>query len=216
MKINNILSVFTPKDGKFFPLLKELSVTMVKAGSLLNDLFAFTEKEQRPEICKLIKIEETTGDKISSRIMKELNNTFITPFDREDINELADRVEEVIDVVNRAAQKVLLYSPEKFPVYAVRMTEIIQQGTLEIQGAVDSLEHLKKSDATFRKHYKEIKALEEEADGVYEKGIMDLFRNETNTVELIKLKEIIQELEKAANKINTTGKVLKTIFVKYA
>jgi predicted phosphate transport protein (TIGR00153 family) len=216
MNINNISNIFTPKDGKFFLLLKELSAVMVKASSFLHDLFAFTEKEQWAEICKLIKTEETTGDKVSARILKELNNTFITPFDREDINELADRIEEVIDVINRAAQKVLLYCPEKFPVYSVRMTEIIHKGTLEVQGAVDELEHLKKSDATFRKHYKEIKALEEEADGVYEKGIMDLFRNETNTIELIKLKEIIQELEKAANKVNTTGKVLKSIFVKYA
>lgn len=189
---------------------------MVKASALLQDLFAFVEKDQRTEICKLIKTEETAGDKISNRIMKELNNTFITPFDREDINALADRIEEVIDVINRAAQKVLLYCPDKFPGHTVRLTEIIHNGTLEVQGAVNGLERLKKSDASFRKHYKEIKSLEEEADTVYEKGIMDLFKNETNPVELIKLKEIIQELEKAANKVNTTGKVLKTIFVKYA
>jgi predicted phosphate transport protein (TIGR00153 family) len=215
MKFNNILNAFTPKDVKFFPLLQELSTVMVEAGDKLHDLIAFTEEEQRPEICKLIKQKETAGDKISARIMKELNNTFITPFDREDINELADKIEEVIDIINRAAQKVLLYSPHRFTPSAVKMTEIIQSGTLEIQGAVEDLEHLKKSDSVFRKHYKEIKKLEEEADGVYEKGIMDLFKNETNTVELIKLKEIIQELEKAANKINTAGKVLKTIFVKY-
>jgi predicted phosphate transport protein (TIGR00153 family) len=216
MNINNILSVFSPKDVKFLPLLRDLSVIMVRAASMLHDLFAFTENEQRTELCKLIKAEETNGDKLSSRISKELNNTFITPFDREDINALADKIEEVIDVLNRASQKVLLYNPEKFPIYAVQMTEIIQQGTLEIQAAVDGLDHFKKSDVVFQKHYKEIKRLEEEADGVYEKGIMDLFRNETNTVELIKLKEIIQELEKAANKVNSTGKILKTIFVKYA
>ncbi|MDR1527927.1 MAG: DUF47 family protein [Dysgonamonadaceae bacterium] len=216
MKLNNILSVFTPKDVKFFPLLQELSAVMLQACNMLHDLITSTELEQRPEICKRIKQEETRGDKISARIVKELNNTFITPFDREDINELADKIEEVIDIINRAAQKVLLYSPNHFTPYAIKMTEIIQSGTMEIQGAVEGLEHLKKSDAVFRKHYKEIKKLEEEADGIYEKGIMNLFKHETNTVELIKQKEIIQELEKAANKINTTGKVLKTIFVKYA
>jgi predicted phosphate transport protein (TIGR00153 family) len=216
MKVNTILSIFTPKDVKFLPLLKELAEVMVHAGSLLHDLFAFTEKDQRSEICKLIKAEEVKGDRISGRVLKELNNTFITPFDREDINELADKIEEVIDVINRSAQKVLLYFPGNFPVHTIRMTEIIQKGTLEVQGAVDGLAHLQKSDASFRKHYKEIKTLEEDADGVYEKGIMDLFREEENTVELIKLKDILQELEKTANKINSTGKVLKTIFVKYA
>ena len=216
MSINNILSIFTPKDVKFFPLLKEIAEVMVKAGELLHNLAAHTEKEHRPEICKLIKQEETSGDKLSARILKELNSTFITPFDREDINALADKIEEVIDTIHRASQKILLYSPNHFTSYAIRMTELIREGTLEVQKAVCGLEYMKKSDDVFRKHYKEIKRLEEEADGVYEKGIMDLFRNEANITELIKLKEIIQELEKAANRVNSTGKVLKTLFVKYA
>jgi predicted phosphate transport protein (TIGR00153 family) len=216
MKINTILNIFTPKDVKFIPLLKELVSVMVKSSSLLHDLFAFTEKEQRIEMCKAIKAEEVRGDKISNRILKELNNTFITPFDREDINVLADKVEEVIDVINRVAQKVLLFSPDKLPPHTVHLAEIIKDGTLEIKGAVDGLENLKKNDETFRKHYKEIKKLEETADGIYEEGITSLFSKEKNTVELIKLKDITQELEKTANKINSTGKVLKTIFVKYA
>ena len=216
MKFNNILSFFTPKDVKFFPLLKEISAAMVKASAHLQDLIACTEKEQRPEICKLIKQEETLGDKISARILKKLNTTFITPFDREDIDMLADKIEDVVDVLHRVSQKILLYSPDHFTPSAIRLTRIIHEGTLEIQGAVGSLEHLKKSDEDFRKHYKKIKLLEEEADGVYEEGITDLFQNETNIFELVKLKEIIQELEKAANKVNSTGKVLKTIYVKYA
>jgi predicted phosphate transport protein (TIGR00153 family) len=216
MNINNILSVFSPKDTKFLPLLQELSGIMVKTASLLNDLVAFTEDAQRDEVCRLIKAEEIKGDKVSAKVLKELNNTFITPFDREDINALADKIEEVIDVLNRAAQKVLLYNPTKFPIHSLQLTEIVSKGSLEVQGAVNELSHLKKTDGTFRKHYKEIKALEEEADVVYEQGIMTLFRNETDPVELIKLKEIIQELEKAANKVNSTGKILKSIFVKYA
>ncbi|GHT75721.1 hypothetical protein AGMMS50262_11900 [Bacteroidia bacterium] len=216
MKVNTILSVFTPKDVKFLPLLEELADVMVQAGAFLRELFADIDKDGRPNVCKHIKAEEVKGDRVSAQILKELNNTFITPFDREDIMELADKVEEVIDIINRAAQKVLLYCPDKFPVHAVELADIVYKGTIEVKGAVDGLNHLKKSDTVFRKHYKEIKALEETADGVYEKGIMSLFRDEANTVELIKLKEIVQELEKAANKVNATGKVLKTIFVKYA
>ncbi|MDR0412752.1 MAG: DUF47 family protein [Dysgonamonadaceae bacterium] len=216
MKINTILNIFTPKDVKFIPLLKELTSVMVAAGGLLHDLFASSEKEQRNELCKAIKTEEVKGDKISGRILKELNNTFITPFDREDINVLADKIEEVIDVINRVAQKILLFSPDKLPPHTVHLAGIIQAGTLEIKSAVDELDNLRKNDGTFRKHYREIKKLEEMADGVYEKGITQLFREEKNTAELIKLKDITQELEKTANKINSTGKVLKTIFVKYA
>jgi len=216
LKMNTILSIFTPRDVKFLPLLKELTEVMVCAASLLHDLFAFTEKDKRAEICRLIKVEETKGDKISGRVLKELNNTFITPFDREDINELSDKIEEIIDVINRVALKVLLYSPSQFTEQTVQMTEIIQKGSLEVQGAIHGLNHLTRSDDSFRKHYKKIKALEEEADGVYEKGITALFKEQEDTRELVKLKDILQELEKTANKINSTGKVLKTIFVKYA
>ena len=216
MNANRILSLFTPKDVKFIPLLKELASVMSKAGILLHELFASTQPEDRKELVKLIKAEELKGDKLSVQIFKELNNTFITPFDREDIDALADKIEDVIDIINRAAQKVLLYSPEKFTSSMVELTEIIVSGIGEVKAAVDTLDHLHKSDESFRKHYKEIKRLEEKADSVYEHGITDLFNNEKNAIELIKLKEIIQELEKSANRINTTGKVLKTIFVKYA
>jgi predicted phosphate transport protein (TIGR00153 family) len=216
MKINTILSIFTPRDAKFFPLLKELADVLVQSASLLHELFALQEKERRVEVCKLIKTEEIKGDKISNAIFKELNNTFITPLDREDVDALADKVEEIIDVINRVGHKVQLYSPEKMPETTTRLTEIILKGTVEIRDAVSELKNLKKSDTRFRRHYKQIKALEEDADGVYERGIMELFKEEKDTVELIKLKEIIQELEKTANKINNAGKVLKTIFVKYA
>jgi predicted phosphate transport protein (TIGR00153 family) len=216
MKVNTILSIFTPKDVRFFPLLNDLADVLVQAATLLHELFQLDDKEQRLRVCKLIKAEEIRGDKISAAVFKELNNTFITPFDREDIDALADKVEEIIDVINRIGHKIQLYSPEKMPDTTVRMTDIILKGTVEIRDAVSELKNLKKSDARFRSHYKQIKALEEDADGVYERGIMQLFREEKDTVELIKLKEIIQELEKTANKINNAGKVLKTVFVKYA
>ena len=216
MKINSLLSLFTPKDVKFFPLLRETAVILVQASSHLQELFELTEQEKRKELCALIKAEEVKGDKVTGAILKALNASFITPFDRKDINALADEMDDVIDAINRASQKVLLYSPDNLPDSMRLLTNIIKKGTVEIHEAIDELTRIKHSDQKLRIHYKEIKRLEEEADAVYENGIMMLFKEETNAVELIKLKAIIQELEKTANKINDTGKVLKTIFVKYA
>jgi len=216
MKFNSILSIFTPKDGKFFPLLEETTIILVQASSYLQELFELTDKEKRKELCTLIKAEEVKGDKVTGAIVKALNETFLTPFDREDIDALTDELDDVIDAINRASQKVLLYSPDSLPDSTRQLTEVIQKGALEVQGAVRELSHLKHTDQKLRAHYKEIKRLEEKADVLYEKGIMALFKEETDPVELIKLKEIIQELEKTANRINNTGKILKTIFVKYA
>ncbi|MDR0798541.1 MAG: DUF47 family protein [Dysgonamonadaceae bacterium] len=216
MKLNGILSIFAPKDVKFFPLLNETADVLDQAAVLLRELFASDSQEKRAELARLIKEEEVKGDKVTGRIFKSLNDTFITPFDREDISALADQMDDAIDSINRAAQKVLLYSPDTLTDETRQLTELIKSGTTEIQLAVRELTNLKKSDQDIRAHAKEIKNLEEQADAVYEKGIIYLFKSNIQTLELIKLKEIIQELEKSANKINNVGKVLKTIIVKYA
>ncbi|WP_321425075.1 DUF47 family protein [uncultured Bacteroides sp.] len=219
MKINTLLSMFAPKDVKFFPMLEETASILSQSSTYLQELFSCADEEHRTELCRLIKAEEVKGDKVTGSIIHELNNTFITPFDREDVHALADVMDDVIDVINRCAQKVLLYQPHSFPKHAISLVEIIKKGTNEIQSAASELSNMKKTDLRLRAHCKEIKRLEEEADVVYEEAIMSLFKGAdtmNDTVELIKLKEIIQELEKAANKINSTGKVIVTILVKYA
>jgi predicted phosphate transport protein (TIGR00153 family) len=216
MKVNSILNIFSPKDVKFFPLLEETAEVLVQTAGLLEELFSSDDKERIKELCKLIKAEESKGDKVTGRIFKALNDTFITPFDREDISELTDEMDDVIDTINRAAQKVLLFSPESLPPATVEFAQILKKGVLEIQQAVINLKNIKKSDKQIRIHTKEIKRLEEEADVFYERVTSELFQSDISTKELIKLKEIIQELEKSANRINDVGKVIKTILVKYA
>jgi uncharacterized protein Yka (UPF0111/DUF47 family) len=125
-------------------------------------------------------------------------------------------MDDAIDAINRAAQKVLLFSPETLPDSTRQLAEIIKEGTAEIKYATIELANLKTSDQYIREHTKKIKQLEEAADVVYEKGTSSLFQSDIRTIELIKLKEIIQELEKSANKINNVGKLLKTFIVKYA
>jgi len=217
MKINSILSFFTPKDVKFLPLMVEIAEIIDKTAALLQELFTSTDNPERiRELCRAIKLEETNGDKATARMFKMLNETFITPFDREDITELTDTMDDVIDIINRVAQKVMLFSPETLPPATLELAEVIKNGTAEIKAAVNELPVLRKSDKQIRAHLKEIKILEEKADRIYEKGTSVLFKSDIRVVELIKLKEIIQELEKAANRINSVGKILKTIIVKYA
>jgi Phosphate transport regulator (distant homolog of PhoU) len=216
MKINSLLSIFAPKDIKFLPMLSEASDVLVHSAELLTQLFASKGNVDRVTLCGLIKAEEVKGDKVTGRVFKALNETFITPFDREDIYELTEEIDDSIDAINRAAHKVLLYDPRHLPECTAALSEIVRQAAVEVRSAVEELSNMKKTDKRFREHCREIKRLEEKADVVYEEGIIDLFKEETNTVELIKLKEIIQELEKSANKINNIGKVLKSILVKYA
>jgi uncharacterized protein Yka (UPF0111/DUF47 family) len=111
---------------------------------------------------------------------------------------------------------VILYTPELYPPALLEMADIIKKGTFEIHEAIKELPNLRKTDNLISKHTKEIKNIEEEADRIYEKGISNLFHSDIKNRELIKIKEILLDMEKAANKINNVGKVLKTIMVKYA
>jgi len=216
MKVNNLLSFFAPKDTKFFPLFKETAAILVDSSVLLEKLFTTKDKEEQLELCKQIKNDEVKGDKVTGRISKALNSTFITPFDREDIQELTNELDDSIDIINRSAQKVLLYAPKKLTKCIAKLAHIVKKSCYSVQLAIDELENIKKADTTIRAHCKQIKKYEEKADAIYEEGIMNLFHEEMGVTELIKLKEITQELEKATNKINSVGKVLKTILVKYA
>ncbi|BAG83499.1 MAG: DUF47 family protein [Candidatus Azobacteroides pseudotrichonymphae] len=218
MKINNIFSVFTPKNTKFFFLLNETAIILDQAGDLLIKLFSPMDKDkigERNKICKLIKGEELKGDRVTHQIFKTLNETFIVPFDREDISTLADEMDNAIDTINRSAHKVLMYVPEQLPNSTLLLAKIIKKETSEIKAAIGKLSSLKTDGQLIRKSYKAIKAMEKEADMVYEKGIVDLFHSKIRTFEIMKLKEIIQELEKSTNKINDVGKVIKNIFIKY-
>jgi len=216
MNINFLFSVFSPKDKKFLPLLKETADIMQCTAALLQELFKSSSPEHIAKYSRAIKEEELKGDKTTERIHKALYETFITPFDREDIDSLADDMDDCIDAINRVSQKVLLYAPKRHASASTEMADIIAKGVEQVHIAVLGLKTLKKSDPELRGSYKKIKQLEELGDVVYEKAIMAIFREETDTIELIKQKEITQELERTVNRINTIGKVLKTIFIKYA
>ena len=216
MKINSILSVFAPSDVKFLPLLAQIAEIVERAAELLQKMFSSTDREQIVEFSKLIKIEESNGDKETNKLFKLLNETFITPFDREDITALTDTMDDIIDIINRVSQKVMLYSPETLPPATLEMAVAIKNGATELKAAINELPNMRKSNTQIKIHTNEIKRFEEEADKIYERGTSGLFKSDIRTVELIKLKEIIQEMEKAANKINGVAKILKTMIVKYA
>lgn len=219
MKINSIFNIFTPKNTVFFSLLNEIAAILDKSADLLIKLFTIIDdiKEERVGICKLIKEEELKGDRITHQIFKTLNKTFISPFDREDISALADEMDNAIDAINSSARKVLMYIPDQFPISTFLLSKIIKKETIEVKIAISKLSSLKINGSLFRKNYKAINAMEKEADVIYEKGIVELFQNtiRIRTFEIMKLKEIIQELEKTTNIINNIGKILKNIFIKY-
>jgi len=213
---NSILSKLTPKEPKFFSLLKNMSNVIVDVADLLNEFVNNYKHETAADYYHKIKDKEHEGDKLSNRIFNELNTTFITPFDREDINSLALRLDDVIDRINSSAKHILLYNPKSLPEDMRRLTKIICECALSINKAMNELNTLKRNAVNIKKYCQELRNHEHNADEVYENFLINLFEKEKDSIELIKLKEIMSEFEIVTDVAESVGKIIKTIIVKYA
>jgi len=213
---NSFFSKFTPKEPKFFPILKDMADVLLVASDLIIECVQNYDHEKAIEYYKKIKEQERKGDALSARVFDELNSTFITPFDREDIHHLADKLDDVTDYINSSAKRIVLYNPKQLPTSAFEIAKLIKEGAISIGKAVDELDVLKKHSVKIKEYCQELKVIENRADDVYENFLIDLFENQKDAIEVIKQKEIMSELEKATDAAEHVGKIIKTIIVKYA
>src|SRR4030042_2517788 len=133
MNIDKFLKFFVPKDHSFHPLFEAAAKNLVKAAELLNELMSTTEQEEHEKIYKEIKDVEHIGDDITDKTYEQLNKSFITPFDREDIHELTAHIDDVVDSINGVSRRICLYKPKKLlPVYR-QMADMINEDGKEIE-----------------------------------------------------------------------------------
>jgi uncharacterized protein len=214
--MNNFLNMLTPKEPKFFPILKELADVILVASDLMVEFMKTNDHESAIEYYKKIKEQEKRGDALSHKIFDELNLTFITPFDREDIHLLATRLDDVTDRINSCAKRIVLYNPKSMPQGALELAMTLKEAAVAIDKAVDELNVLRKSSKKIKQYCVELHDLEHQADDIYEHFLINLFEKEDDVKELIRHKEIMSELEKATDVAELVGKIIKTIIVKYA
>lgn len=213
---NSFFSRFTPKEPKFFPLLKQLSEILSASSSILVESLRHDSPTERANYYKLIKDKEREGDKLTHLIFDELGTTFITPFDREDIHDLASSIDDVIDGINSSAKRITIYNPRSISDSGKELSLLIQQEAHYISKAMDELETFRKKPTTLRDYCTKLHDIENQADDVYELFITKLFEEEKDSIELIKIKEIMHELEKTTDAAEHVGKILRNLIVKYA
>ncbi|MBA4408814.1 MAG: DUF47 family protein [Bacteroidota bacterium] len=215
MNFSGLLKFFIPKETKFYAMFNEAAENAIEASAALEKLINSSELEERRAIGKTIKALEKKGDDITNQIFDSLNHTFITPFDREDISELTSKIDDVVDLIHSLAGKVEFYRCTNFSTYMKEMVALIHKGSLQIKVAVGGLHDFKNYQQVM-KACKELNKIENRVDEFYRMAISSLFENEKDPIELIKQKEILQNIEKIANKIEDVSDVVKTILVKYA
>lgn len=196
--------------------MKQLSEILSASSALLVESLQHDIPEKRADYYKQIKDLEREGDKLTHLILDELGTTFITPFDREDIHALASTMDDVIDGINSSAKRITIYNPRPISDSGKELSRLIQQEAVYIGKAMDELETFRQKPAALRGYCNKLHDIENQADDVYELFIKKLFEEEKDCIELIKIKEIMHELEKTTDAAEHVGKILKNLIVKYA
>lgn len=214
--IDKFLKFFVPKDHSFFPLFENDVHNLMQASEQLKLLMSAEDQESREKIVKKIKEFELIGDEITDNTYDQLNKSFITPFDREDIHELASNLDDVLDSMNGIGRRIKLYKPKKLiPIYK-EMAEVICLATNEIHICVNNLKDAGNNKELIMKSCDKLKDLEHKADELYYIGISDLFENEKDVSELIKNKEILEILERCVDETEDVSDTIKAILIKLA
>jgi predicted phosphate transport protein (TIGR00153 family) len=199
---------FIPRDNSFFAMFSAMSDNLIAGAGALVDLFAnYSDVEKQVDHIQRI---ERDGDELTHAILTKLNQTFITPFDREDIHQLASKLDDVLDFINAAGARIVMYRITAPPPAAAELARIILMQSQELQKAVS----LMQKNGNILVHCVEINRLENEADQVSQHAIAKLFEHEKDPINLIKIKELLEFLERATDKAEDVANVLETVVLK--
>jgi len=203
---------FIPKEEKFFKLFKEMTENIIVGAKLLKDMLDNFENPLESQ--RKIKDIEHKGDSLTHEIIQTLNKTFITPLDREDIYALASKLDDILDLIDASAQRIIMYNVEAIPPEAKSLGFIILQSCHAVDKAVAMLG--KKTNEQIFEACVEINSLENEADRVSREAISRLFDEEKDPIQLIKWKEVYENLELVTDKCEDAVNILESIVVKNA
>ena len=203
-----------PQDDRFFAFFESSAEAICEAAHILKNFF-----EDYSDPClNLERINEVEhyGDRIFGETLEQINHSFITPFDREDILWLAQELNQVLDHIQGIMEKVVIFKVgQPRDLYILELVSVLEEAAEEIKTAVSCLRDLRANHRQIIQSCEKIRAYEHEGDNLYRTGIALLFDNTQDVVEIIKWKEIYEHLETTLDYCEGVSNVLKEVAVKY-
>jgi predicted phosphate transport protein (TIGR00153 family) len=199
----------TPRDNAFYELFTDTADNVVAGVGLLRELVA-APSEQRAALAERIRAVEHRGDDLVQAIMERLDTSFVTPFDREDIYRLALRLDDVLDFMEAAADLTVLYQVGDFPPGVGEQVSLLCQSAELTARAMPGLRDLQ----GLTQYWTSVNDVEDAADRVYRRLLAELFNGGHDTLTVLKLKEIVDNLESAADGFEHVADVVRSIAVK--
>ncbi len=200
-----------PKEDKFFDLFDRQAENLVRAAEFYHQ--SIVQADLSPEKVREMHQFEHDGDEVTHTIINTLNETFITPFDREDILALANRMDDIMDNIYLLMNRFSLYKITKPTEYSKKLADTIEQSTKALRKAVATLRSNKHMKDTYR-HCVEITRLENEGDVLRDEAISDLFANEKDPIVVIKQKELYEIAEVTTDFCEHVANMVESILVK--
>ena len=197
-----------PLESSFYDLFSESASHLVEGAGLLAQILA--DGADREGIAAQMREAEHQADETTHRIVKLVNSTFITPFDREDIYALASSLDDVMDYMDETVDLILLYGVQTFPAEFAGQVEVLQRGVQVTSEAMPRLRSMK----NLEEYWIEINRLENQGDRSYRHILADLFSGNYKTMDVLKLKDIVNALEKAIDALESVANTVEQITVK--
>jgi uncharacterized protein len=212
----NFIARLMPREGRFFSLFDGHAKLIVDGAISLADLLRhYDTVKDRAAGIKAIEDAEHAADRITHDTVQLLHTTFVTPFDRDDIHRLISRMDDVLDLIQDTGESLVLYDIQKITPEATQLAELLLRCAERVQSAVGLMASMADAPAIL-KICQEIDKLESEADKVMRSAISELFRNETDTRQLIKLKAVYESLESATDKCQDVANVIESVVLENA
>jgi len=203
-----------PKEEKFFSTLAEHAMLVRESTELLH--MAIADRTQIPALMVRIYETERIADEIVARILAKLHKTFIAPMDREDIFTLAKKLDDIIDCIKAAIERMDLYNIDEPSERIREMSELILKCGKQVEKAIFSLQDIKKERLRLQARCERIIDIEARGDELYRQEMGKLFRECKDPIEIIKWKEILVNLEEVLDLSEDVATSLKRVVIKYA
>jgi predicted phosphate transport protein (TIGR00153 family) len=214
MMLERLLHALSPKHDQFYRYFASDIENLLAAATLFNQLMdpAMSSPERAQKIRRIEELEHK-GDEITHTIFSQVGSDFITPIDREDVHALASALDDVLDYIRGAANRIILYRVSRIPAEATTLAFLILSQVKELHRAIGLLRNLRDT-AVIRECLVRINSLENQADDLFGRSIARLFEECADPIELIKMKELLVSLETATDQCEDAANVIETIIVK--
>lgn len=215
MGLNSIIKIFLPKDKVFYSIFEQMGANLIEMGAAFRSAIEEENSTKRIQMLRALEDLEHKNDELTHKVFVELGQNFITPFDREDIHYLATSLDDVADFIYASSKKIVNYQVKEVDQFMKDMVVVIQNAIKSLAKALHELRNMKNLHA-ITEACVQINSLENQADDLLDDAIIRLFASNIDAIELVKLKDIYQDMEVITDKCEDAANVIESIIIKYA